>query len=122
MTTLRHSSFSTKDIGTLASQLGENARDTQAAVDERVRGRIANIPLYSATGATTTRITLPTNPPATPYGVLLVRVALSSAPTADLTLTPRYNFAVQDTLIYIYEPGGLTANISYDLTFLILER
>lgn len=97
----------------------ENFSDVQAALGERVTGRLVTISPYVATGATTTRIFLGRQ--RAPRAVLLVRAFASKDPGSDLAVSPRLNFQQTTEGLGVYEPSGLVANTSYDLTFLVME-
>lgn len=107
---------------TLTPQLTANMGAIQTALDHRIAFRKYTVSGYSATGATTTKIALPLSVGFTPYAVLLARVQLKTDPGGDLTVVPRFNFSVTSTNLWVYEPGGLVLNSTYDLTFLILEE
>ncbi len=116
--TLRHRSLS-EDWKSAREQLAENARDTQDVLDGKVTGRLVTLSGYVATGATTTKITLPNTTGA--RAALLVRAAPARDPTADVAVTARLNFAASSEGLGVYEPSGLTQYTAYDLTFLVLE-
>jgi hypothetical protein len=121
VTELRHTIFS-DDPKRLALQLGENAQDANEALREVIRGRVVRVIGYLASGATTSTITLPVETSHTSYGVLLVRAYAASNPGVDIPAQGRLNFSQPDsTTLKVFEPSGLTTNIYYDLTFLILE-
>lgn len=110
------------NVPTLVGQLQSNAAATADALGERVLGRVAKVERYSATGNTTTKITLPAKSGRTAYAVLLVRAHMTSDPGTDIAVTGRLNFAQPDgDTLAVFEPGGLTLNTNYDLTFLVLE-
>lgn len=121
MATLPNLTFPTAPPG-LATQLQQNAQATSDALADRVIGRVQRVVQYSATGATTTKITLPARNGYTAYAVLLVKVNASGDPGTDISATGRPNFTQPNgSTLAVYEPSGLTANTLYDLTFLVLE-
>lgn len=115
----RYTSFPGK-ADQLAARLGEFARDANNALERRVLGRVKVVQRYAATGSTATRITL-TSLDKPPYGVTLVRAEKVDDPSAVVAATPTLGFGFTNNQINVFEPGGLTANVYYNLTFLILE-
>lgn len=107
---------------TLTPQLTADMQAIQQALARRAATRRHVVVNLSATGSTTNKIKLPMAAGFTPIGVLLIRAQLKSDPGGDLTVVPRYNFAVESGQLWTYEPGGLVQNQIYDLTFLILEE
>lgn len=115
----RHTTLSA-DPSALAEQCGENARDTNEALAHKVSGYVKAVSAYSAVGATTATIPV-VAASAPPQAVLLVRAAQHFAPSVAVAVTASLDWYYINGQIGVYEPSGLTANISYDLTFLILE-
>lgn len=115
----RHTTLS-PDPETLAAQASENARDTNEALGRKVSGYVKAVGAYSAVGATTATIPIvaATQPP---QAVLLVRAAAHYSPSVAISVTASLDWYYVNGQIGVYEPSGLTANTSYDLTFLILE-
>lgn len=106
----------------LRTQLQANMTAINDALSIRLIARVVPVERYSATGATTTKIKLPTRRYFTAYAVLLVKASLTGDPGADLAVTGRPNFTQPDgSTLLVCEPSGLTANNLYDLTFLVLE-
>lgn len=120
-TELRHTTFDTQNPEGLSAQLSENALDTNQALRERIVGRRVAVSAYSATGATTTAVTLRAQGIVQPFAVMLVRAYPTSDPGADVAITGRVNFRQQGETLFVFEPAGLVANTLYDLTFLVLE-
>lgn len=110
----------------LVQTLNTNFQAANQALSERVVGQRITVTGYSATGATTTKMTLgAVSPPgSTPWAVLLVRAQETSDPGKDLSVTSRVNFSQSGSgtniILYVYEPSGLTANTKYDLSFLVI--
>lgn len=106
--------------------LNTNNAAINTALGERVVGQRISVNGYSATGATTTKMTIgAVSPPgSTPWAVILVRARETSDQAKDLTVTTRVNFSVSGSgdniTLYVYEPAGLTANTKYDLGFLVI--
>ncbi len=119
MAELRHEFFS-QDAEVLVTQLAENARDTNAALDKRIAGRLVTVTQYSAAGSAN-RLALPISAGASPYAVLLVRAYSVSDPGASLPVTGAVNFTQSGNALSVPEPAGLTLNQAYTLTFLVLE-
>lgn len=108
------------DPAQLATRLGEFARDANGALERRVLGRVKIVQRYAATGSTSTRITL-TSLDTPPYGVILARAERVDDASAVVAATSTPGFSFINNTINVFEPGGLTANVYYNLTFLILE-
>lgn len=101
-------------------QLAQDAEDIEAALAQRVTGQLITISYYVATGSTTAKI--PLSLASMPAAILLVRASLSSQPTTDVPAVGRTNFYVDAaTGTSAFEPAGLTADVSYNLVFLVLE-
>ncbi len=113
-------------LTSLIGILNTNFQAANIALGERVVGQRLTITGYSATGATTTKMTLgAVSPPgSTPWAVLLVRAQETSDPGKDLSVSTRVNFSQSGSgssvILYVYEPSGLTANTKYDLSFLVI--
>jgi hypothetical protein len=118
MTELRNTSFTgeSKADAVLSS---ENARDTNAALGERLP-TLAYQVAYTAVGATTAMV--PVKCSARPFGVLLLNAQLAGGPSDDLGAVGRCNFKwdAATSSAYVYEPSGLTADTAYVLTFLVV--
>ena len=108
---------------TLGPQLNTNFQATQTALNEKLTAHRISVKGYSATGATTTKMTLGNVSPAgsVPWAVLLVRVRESADQAKDLSVTTRLNYSQTQDTLYVFEPAGLTANTQYDMDFLVLE-
>lgn len=115
----RYTSFP-GDPGQLAVRLGEFARDANSALERRVLGRVKVVERYAATGSTSTKLTL-TSLDAPPYGATLIKAERVDDPSAVVAAIPTLGFSFVNNTINVFEPGGLTANVYYNLTFLILE-
>jgi hypothetical protein len=115
----RYSAFP-DDTGQLAVRLGEFARDANRALQGRVLGRVKVVAHYAATGSTSTRIAL-TALDSPPHGVILIRAEQADDPNAAVpaVTTPGFNYL--NNTVNVFEPSGLTANVYYNLTFLIVE-
>jgi len=107
----------------LVPLLNQNFQAVNMALNERVVGHRIAVTGYTASGATTTKMTLGSvSPPgSTPWAVILVRARESRDPSKDLTVTTRVNYAQEGGTLYIFEPSGLTQYTAYDLDFLVLE-
>ncbi len=103
--------------------LNTNFQAINTALNERVVGHRISVARYSATGSTTTKMTLGSvSPPGSvPWAVILVRARESNNPGADLPVLTRVNFSQTGDTLYIYEPQGLVQNTFYDLDFFVLE-
>lgn len=122
-TTLPYTNISVATVLTkLIAMLNGNAQATNTALAERIVGQRLNVNGYSATGATTTKVTLAYNAPtgSTPWAVLLVRARESADPSKDLSVTTRLNFGQSGGTLYVFEPAGLSANTKYDLGFVVI--
>lgn len=119
MTELRHTSFS-GNAADDAVRSGENARDTNAALGERVLGFVYGPFDYSAQADTTKTIGIPCA--RRPAGVLLLNAYLGTAPADDLGAAARCNFVwdATNSVAQVFEPAGLTANTVYSLTYLVV--
>lgn len=103
--------------------LATNFHGINVALRERVVGQRLSVPRYAATSDPATEIRLGyTSPPGSvPWGVLLVRVRETHAPGSSVNATGQLNFGQDGPTLYIREPLGLSANVFYDLEFLVLE-
>lgn len=119
---VRHTTFSDKPE-VAAKQAAENARDVNDLFARKVTGYLVTVPRYAAVGASTAKIKLEqlaTN--ARPAAVQLARARATNDPGGNLTgVSGSLNFYHDSSGIGVYEPSGLTANVKYDLTFLVLE-
>jgi hypothetical protein len=102
--------------------LTTNFQALNVALGERIVGQRVEVKGYSATGATTTRMTIGVvNPPgSTPWAVTLVLARESKNPAADLSVSTRVNFSREGQTLFVFEPAGLVANTQYDLGFLVI--
>ena len=107
----------------LIANLNSNFTAIQTALGEKLTAHRVSVSGYSATGATTTAITLGSVSPtgSTPWAVILVRARESNNPGGDLSISTRLNFSRDKDTLNVYEPAGLTLNTKYDLDFLVLE-
>ena len=121
MIELRNTNFS-GDPKADAAMSGENARDTNAALAERVAGSIFGPFSYTAVGATTAEIPIKC-PNGRPRGVLLINAFAQSAPSSLVSAVGALNFRWDSVSLnaYVTEPSGLSANTSYGLTYLVVE-
>ncbi len=122
-TTIPNTNISTATLITsLIGILNTNFAAANTALGERVVGQRLTVTGYSATGATTTKMTVGyVSPPGSvPWAVLLVRARETSDPGKDLSVTTRVNFSQDQSILYVYEPAGLVANTKYDLGFLVI--
>lgn len=105
-----------------AALSGENARDANSALRERLAGFTYGPFHYTAFGATSNEI--PIKSPDRPVAVLLVNCYALTDPTGLVgavgALTFRWDSATNNA--YVTEPYGLTANIVYALTFLVIRQ
>ena len=117
--TLRHVSIS-NDPDVSSKQLGENARDTNTTLLGKIDGRTALVRRYAALGSTSRQIHLIPGD-FRPSAVMLARACLSNSPGDDIGAVGRCNFYHDAHGVGVYEPAGLSADVMYDLLFLILE-
>jgi hypothetical protein len=120
MIELRNTNF-TGNAEEDAALSGENARDTNAALSERVAGGVFGPFVYVAVGATTAEIPIKC-PNGRPQGVLLINCYATSAPSSLVSAVGALNFRWDGGTMnaYVTEPSGLSANTSYGLTFLVV--
>lgn len=104
----------------LAARLSEFSRDANYALERRVLGRVKVVLRYAATGSTSSKITL-TSLDTPPYGVIMFRAERVDDASAPVLATSTPGFDFLNNTINVFEPGGLTANVYYNLSFLILE-
>jgi hypothetical protein len=109
-----------RDPAALAEQCGENARDTNEALDRKVTGYLKTVARYSATGDTETRLAIAVGS-RPPFAIILARANETLNPSAPVACTPTLNFYFVRGEYGVFEPDGLTADTLYDLTFLVLE-
>jgi len=119
-TELRHTSIMLDDQHTAEEQLGENARDTNAALAECIRGSKLLVSGYAAVGASSAKLKLSLRS-TMPSGLLLMRCVKTYDEGSVVTVTQGLQFYIENGLLTTFEPSGLTADTLYDLTFLILE-
>lgn len=117
--TIRHTSFSDKPE-VAARQAAENARDANDLFARRVVGYLVTVPRYGAIGVTTAKLKLP-QIGKRPAAVLLVRAIETNDPGGNAGAVGSLNFYHDTTGVGVYEPSGLSADVKYDLTFLVLE-
>lgn len=122
-TSLPQSTFNPTSLPTLGAELGSTVRAVEAALNERLSGRVALVQRYIAKGSPTQRIPLlyTTRLGSEPLAVLLVSARETKEPSKDVGATTRLGFTRERDTVYAFEPLGLTASQTYDLTFLILE-
>lgn len=119
-TELRHTSIQLGDQHVAEEQLGENARDTNAALSECLRGSKIDVLGYAAVGSSATRLKLAARA-TLPGGLLLSRCVKTQDAGTAVVATQCLQFYVEDGLLTTFEPDGLTADTLYDLTFYVLE-
>lgn len=117
----RHTTFSS-DAKQLAIQAGENARDSIAALSERVVGVSVVIDPYIATGSTATLVNVIASD-TRPIGCLLIGAEASGAATAPLFAAGASNFVFEPSTrtVRAFEPSGLTSGTRYKLTYLLVR-
>jgi hypothetical protein len=116
--TVRHVTIN-EDPKVAAKQNGENARDLNEALQRKVDGYYASVTGYAAAGSGS-KISLQPGP-VRPMAVLLVRACSTTDRGGDLGAVTRCNFYHDANGLGVFEPSGLTSNVQYDLTFLVLE-
>lgn len=119
-TELRHTSISLAEQHVAEEQLGENARDTNAALSECIRGAKLEVLGYAAVGSSATRLKLSARS-TLPGGLLLSRCVKTADAGSAVVVTQCLQFYIEDGLLTTFEPDGLTADTFYDLTFYVLE-
>jgi hypothetical protein len=110
-----------REVGALAVNVAEFARDTNNALLRRVLGYTKRVDRYSATGVTSTKIPL-TATETPPVAVIMVRAENANDPAVVVPAVTTPNFYFAQNAIGVYEPSGLTANTLYNLTFLVIEQ
>lgn len=98
----------------------EEQRDTRGAIEARLPGRTVVVERYVAQGLATAKISIQCE--RFPVAVQLVDARTYFDQGGPLTLSPSFSF-VWDSLTFtaqVYEPGGLTSNVAYRLTFLVI--
>lgn len=121
----RHSTFEA-DPRAAALQGGENARDIAEALTRKIAGHWVSLPRYTATGNPRAPIALGAS--AFPIAVALVGAALIKSKSTS----PEQTEPIQGSLgfswdgptktLTTFEPSGLIAGESYELTYLVGER
>jgi hypothetical protein len=98
----------------------EEARDTRAALAERLAARKVVIERYTAQGLATAKISVQCE--RFPDAVMLIGAALHNDQGGPLTLSPSFNFVwhAPSRTAQVYEPGGLVSNTAYRLIFLVV--
>jgi hypothetical protein len=110
-----------REIKALAENVGEFARDANNALKRRVLGYTKTVERFSATGSTATQIPL-TASDRPPVGVVLIRAIQTDNAGVAIAAVPILSFYYANGAIGVFEPSGLTANTSYNLTFLVVEE
>lgn len=102
------------------SSATERDRDGRDALAPKLDARPVVIERYVAVGSTSARI--PISASRLPYAVPLIDARLHGDQGAPLTLTPNYSFVwdAATKTAQVYEPSGLSANVAYRLTYLVI--
>lgn len=103
-----------------AVQAGENARDANESIDERLAAYLVTVERYAATGSADAQVRLTTRSRIRPRAVLLVRAQKTYDRGARVPAAMAVSFSQVDDVL-AFEPGGLTASEFYDLTFMLVE-
>lgn len=98
----------------------EEARDTRAALVARPEWRVVRVDRYVAQGLATARIDIQCTK--FPDAVELIDARPYFDQGGPLTLSPSFSFVwdAPSKTARVYEPGGLTSNVAYRLTFRVI--